>query len=70
MGRVLMMSIMSSTHSLMVLALGWTHIHLSGIFYDFLELLEAHDFLREAIFVVKNINIFFIVPWGDPRGFI
>ena len=50
MGLVFMMSVMSSTPSPAVSALGWTHIHLSGIFYYFMELWEVHDFLREALF--------------------
>ena len=43
-----MMRVMSSTSSPAVAALGWAHIYFSGILYYFLELLEAHDFLKEA----------------------
>ena len=62
-----MMSVMSSTPSPAVSALGWAHIHLSGIFYYFLELLEADDFLRSTILHLKIIFIF-IVTWGHTRG--
>ena len=51
--------VMSSTPSPAVAALGWAHIYFLGIFYYFLELLEAHDFLKEAQFhSLKNyINL-------------
>ena len=49
MGRVLMMSVMSSTPSPAVSAFKWAHTHLFDIFYDFLMLLEAHDFPRGTI---------------------
>ena len=63
----LMMSVMSSTPSPTVSALGWTHIHLSGMSYYFQELLEAHDFLRKALFWhLKNYII--LLCHGDTLG--
>ena len=58
MGLVMMMSVMSSTPPAVV-ALGWAHIHFSGIFYYFLELLEAHDFLKEALFCSQKLYYFY-----------
>ena len=66
MGWVQMMSVMSSTSSPAVVALGWAHIYFSGILYYFLELLEAHDFLKEAQFHSLKI-ILFLLCHGDTQ---
>ena len=62
-----MMRVMSSTPSPAAAALGWTHIHFLGIFYYFMDLLDAHDFLREALFCSKKI-ILFLLCHGDDLG--
>ena len=61
-----MMRVMSST-PLAISTLGWTNIHLFGMIYYFLELLEAHDFLRKALFWhLKNYII--LLCHGDTLG--
>ena len=61
-----MMSVMSST-PLAVSALGWTHIHLSGMIYYFLEILEALDFLTKELFWHLK-NYIFLLYHGDTLG--
>ena len=60
-----MMSVMSFTPSPPVSAFRRTYTHLSGMFYDFLELLEAHDFPREALL---ELYFIYIVAWGNTWG--
>ena len=62
----MMMRVMSSSPSLVVAAPGWAHIYVSSILYHFLELLEAHDFLKEAQFHSLK-NIIFLLCHGDTQ---
>ena len=62
-----MTGVMSSTSYPAVAALGWAHIYFSGRLYYFLELLEAHDFLREALFCNLKI-ILLLLCHGDTLG--
>ena len=62
-----MMSVIYSAPYPIVAAFRKTYTILLGIFYDFLELLEAHDFPKEAQFCTW-LYFIYIVPWGHTRG--
>ena len=62
------MRVMSSTPSPVVADLDWAHIYFWAFLYYFLELLGAHDFLKEAQSQRIKILYYFIVPRGHPEG--
>ena len=62
-----MMGVMSSTPSA-VAAPDWAHTYFWAFLYYFLELWEAHDFLKEVQSQRIKLLYYFIVPWGHPEG--
>ena len=65
-----MTRVMSSTSSPAVAALGWAHIYFSGILYYFLELLEAHDFFKEAQLYIEKIILFLLCHGETQRELV